>query len=263
MNSLPWKRRIAKFYPALNFKNLPRRIILIYHAVGSTPWALPETQFKQQIEWLKENTNIVPLDQILKPSAKCKKIQVALTFDDGYACIYHTVFPILNSAQAVGTIYINTQQIANDDSARKPPRPDLGYYPDEPFLTWNEVKELEKSHWEIGSHGVDHLDLTKEPLKTIQHELSASRATIQAMLQKPCAHFAYTYGKHSDVVRKAVKAGGYKTAVAGHHKRLHLDDDYALPRLNIQNDYSLSDFKNIILGKWDFMGSVHRLKKVI
>ena len=74
MNSLPWKRCIAKFYPAFNLKNQPRKIILIYHAIGNTPWALSEEQFRRQIEWLKENTHIVSLAQILTSSEKCKKI---------------------------------------------------------------------------------------------------------------------------------------------------------------------------------------------
>ena len=37
-------------------------------------------------------------------------------------------------------------------------------------------------------------------------------------------------------------------------------DLFALPRMNIANEYSLDDFKQIVQGKWDYLGLIHKLK---
>ena len=39
-------------------------------------------------------------------------------------------------------------------------------------------------------------------------------------------------------------------------------DLFAIPRINISNEYSLADFKNIIRGKWDFLGLFHWVKRL-
>lgn len=264
MNALLWKRHIAKFYPVFSKKNVQRKIILIYHAIGDGPWAISTENFKKQIRWLKENTDIISLTELLTNSARKNTTQVALTFDDGYSCLYDVVLPILQAENATATIYINTGWMGESEKARKKSRPDLGHYPDESFLTWDEVKKLDQNSWEIGSHGVDHIDLTKYPDDKVQSELAQSKITIEGRLQKKCAHFAYTFGKHSKKVQRYVAQTGYHYAAAAHHVALGKNDNHiALPRLNIQNDYSLEDFKNIIIGKWDFLGTIQHIKRYL
>ena len=262
MNSLRWKREIAKFYSLLPVAKKSRKIILIYHAVGTGPWAISTDIFKQQIQWLNENCKIVPITKLLTERSQENKIQVALTFDDGYACLYDTVLPILNAVKAVGTVYLNTGWI--NQESRKTSCPDLGHYPGEQFLTWNEVVALDEAGWEIGSHGVEHIDLTIQSSEVIRKELHDSKKEIEKQLKKPCHYFAYTFGRHSKLVRDAVGEAHYHYAVAAHHQSLlKSDDKVALPRLNVELGYSMDDFQSLVKGKWDFMGSIHRIKRMV
>lgn len=262
MNTLKWKRLISQYYSIFSQKNNSRKIILIYHAIGNSPWAILTENFRKQIQWLKKNTDIVSLTKLLTHSAKKNTIQVALTFDDGYACLHDIVMPILKAENATATVYINTGWMSENE--RKFSHPDLGHYPGELFLTWDEVKKLEQSGWEIGSHGVDHIDLTKHSNDKIQSELICSKTAIEKKLQKNCNHFAYTFGKHSKKLQRYVAQVGYHYAAAGHHATVNKkNNNFALPRLNIQNDYSLEDFENIIIGKWDFLGIIQRIKKYL
>lgn len=260
LKSLCWKRRIARL--CFFSKKNNRKIVLIYHAVGSGPWSIPTELFKQQIRWLKENVDIVPITELLNCHKRKNKTQVAITFDDGYSCLYSVVLPILKAEQIVATVYINTQWIADSEYTHKNSRADLGHYPNEKFLTWNEVNILSTQGWEIGSHGVDHIDLTKQSENIIQQELINSKITIEDKLQKKCTHFAYTWGRHNMLVESEVKNAGYQYAAAAHHGVITCTDNLlALPRMNVALEYTITDFKNMITGKFDFLSYIHRIKK--
>lgn len=263
MHSLPWKRLIGKLYAVFSTHHQSRKIVLLYHSVGTSPWAISVDCFKKQIRWLKQHHDIVSLDSLLSDTKQNKKTAVALTFDDGYACLYNTIFPILQAENAVATIYLNTDWIAENENIRKQSHPTLGHYPKEQFLIWPEVRILEQAGWTIGSHGANHLDLTKQSNSVILEELIRAKVTVETQLQKPCEHFAYTFGNHTKRLRQLVCQVGYRYAVAGHHTALknHFDN-MAIPRINIEIGYSFSDFKDIIFGKWDFLGAIHRAKQM-
>ncbi|MDP1574181.1 MAG: polysaccharide deacetylase family protein [Coxiellaceae bacterium] len=259
MNALRWKRKIGKLYAHLYAQSNNRCIILIYHAVGYGPWAISPDSFQAQISWLQKHCDIVSLSELLKPSDYSPRIRVAITFDDGYACLYQHVLPFLKKA----TVYLNTNWIGDEPLYRINSNSELGHYPSEQFLTWDEVKILEQSGWEIGSHGADHLDLTQQAAEKIASELRHSKEHIENKLQKPCHHFAYTWGRHNKNLRNTVATVGYHTAVAAHHQMLsHTDDVFSLPRLNVDRNYSLDDFKRVVLGEWDFIRFVHRVRNI-
>src|SRR3989338_8225913 len=113
VNSLKWKRSIARFYHPR--QKTGRKIILIYHAVGNGPWAISVENFKGQIQWLKKNCEIVSLSELLTSQHKKNITRVALTFDDGYACLHDTVLPILKTENAVAAVYINTGWMADNE----------------------------------------------------------------------------------------------------------------------------------------------------
>lgn len=260
MSTLLWKRRIGNLYPTPN--PCGRKVILIYHALGHGPEALPLQKFQEQMEYLQAHCEIVPLDSLLNTTNIGEKIQVALTFDDGYASVYDFAAPFLQTAHLPATVYLNTGWISENTAQRKASDASLGHTAGEFFLTWPEAIDLANQGWEIGSHGVEHLDLTKQPAALIQTELLHSKQEIESRLDRLCLHFCYTWGRHHQALRKAVAETDYQFAVAAHHAPVKSrEDPFALPRLHVANDYSLNDFKNIITGKWDFLGIIHRLKR--
>ena len=260
MNTLIWKRLIGKLYPAPLSSG--RRVILIYHAVGTGPQALPLEKFQQQVAWLQEYCEVVPLNTLLSHVNTGKKIQVALTFDDGYECVYRLAAPLLQAAKMPATVYLNTGWIGKNATHRKASDANLGHTAGESFLTWPEVTELANQGWEIGSHGVDHLDLTQQPLEVIQTELVHSKQHIESQLHRTCQHFCYTWGRHHQSLRNTVADVGYQFAVAAHHAPVtDQENRVTLPRLHAANEYTLADFKNIVMGKWDFLRMIHRIKR--
>ncbi len=79
------------------------------------------------------------------------------------------------------------------------------------FLSWDELRQLHRLGFEIGSHTTDHRILTRVPACQLAVELLASRQQIEENLQAPCLSVAYPNGSHADyspeVLAAASKAG--------------------------------------------------------
>lgn len=251
------KRLIGRFWRRLP-RIVDRRVVLIYHSVGSGPASAPEAMFRNQMAWLAEHADVATLDELVKNPGK-GGLRVALTFDDGYRSLCRVVAPVLRAYSFPATVYLNTGWIAEET-----PRcsdASLGHYPDEEFLIWKEVAELAGAGWEVGSHGIEHYDLTALPVPEVERQIMESKGDIEARLGRPCRHFAYTWGLHNENVRERLRSSGYRFAVAAHHAPLSDKSDlFALPRVDIRRDYNLDDFTALVRGEWDFLGLLHKLR---
>jgi peptidoglycan/xylan/chitin deacetylase (PgdA/CDA1 family) len=233
-----------------------RKAILIYHALGTSELAVPLKSFEEQIAWLKSNVDVVSLEELLIRDHG-HKIQVSITFDDAYGSVFDSAFPLLGRYGLVASVYANSACIS--DGARNLSDPSKGHYPAESFMTWSDLKKLCDAGWSIGGHGVDHVDLTRLDPDAVAFQLEECKKDLEQQLDCPCKEFAYTWGRHSCMVRQAVRDAGYSIAVAGLHRPVTADSDIcALPRLDVRADYTLSDFKNVVRGAWDFLGLIQK-----
>lgn len=238
-----------------------RRVILIYHAVGSGPLSLPEQSFREHMNWLAENARVISIDNLLEGEGSTG-LQVALTFDDGYESLYRTAAPILERAGLVAAAYLNTTCIG--DCQRVASDPSKGHYPGEQFLLWEEVVALRGLGWIIGSHGADHVDLTRLPDAEAHVQLKQSKAAVEERLGTGCNHFAYPWGHHNSRVRGAVAQCGYRWAAAGVHGAVFAGcDRYAIPRIDIRKDYELEDFIAVVRGDWDYLRFVQSARQFL
>lgn len=252
MSSLPWKRRIGRLHRRVQHSG-DRRLVLLYHSVGDSPWAVKEEQFRLQVNWLEKNSRVESLDALLRDPVT-PGLRVAITFDDGYSSLAAPGARILSDAGMTATVYLNTAEI--DETRGRPSDAEAGHYPDEVFLTWAGVHDLQSLGWIIGSHGMQHVDLTVQSRDRVTAELIGSRQTIESRLGVRCRHFAYTWGRNSTGVREAVRDAGYEFAAAAVHGPLSGSADrFAFPRVNIHHDYSIEDFVAIVRGDWDFLGT--------
>lgn len=259
MSSLVWKRRLGSSLGKLTVR-ADRKVILLYHSIGPKAPALTAERFKRQMEWLETHARIVALSSLLDPTP-ADGLQVAISFDDGYASVHDLAAAILASRGAAGTVYVNTGRMgegtrcASDESA--------GHYPGEAFMLWDEVAALRRAGWTIGSHGVEHLDLTASPAPAAEQELRDSKAQLEARLGAPCDHFAYTWGRYNLPLQGLVRRAGYASAVSGLHGPVARGSDrFALPRIDVRAEYELEDFIAGVTGAWDYLGVKQRMVRL-
>lgn len=90
MKSLNLKRHLGKIWPTAS-RN--RKVILLYHSVGNTPWGLSKEKFEEQINWLSDHCQILSLSELIK-AKESSNLQVAITFDDGYKSLHESAAPL-------------------------------------------------------------------------------------------------------------------------------------------------------------------------
>ncbi len=120
---------------------------------------------------------------------------ISITFDDASQTVYDTGFPILNSQGIPATFYFIT-----------------GFLTD-PWKT--QLRSMEDSGWEIGSHTVTHPDLTKLSPSELLFELNQSKNDLEAA-GLTITGFAYPYGSaHNNgaVLRQVKQTYSYARSV--------------------------------------------------
>jgi peptidoglycan/xylan/chitin deacetylase (PgdA/CDA1 family) len=80
-------------------------------------------------------------------------------------------------------------------------------------MTWDDVRELDRLGFTVGSHTCSHPNLTLLDAGELRGEMEQSKQTIEKQIGKPCRHLSYPHGHHSDQVCAAARAAGYITAV--------------------------------------------------
>jgi peptidoglycan/xylan/chitin deacetylase (PgdA/CDA1 family) len=111
-------------------------------------------------------------------------------------------------------------------------------------MSWDELKPFAADPLiSIGAHSITHCSLAQQTEIKAAHEMSASRARIEAVLQRPVVHLAYPYGDRIAAGAREfalARASGFKTAVTTRpgmvfpENARHLT---ALPRVSLNGNY--------------------------
>jgi peptidoglycan/xylan/chitin deacetylase (PgdA/CDA1 family) len=121
-----------------------------------------------------------------------------ITFDDGYRDVWGKASAVLARLHMPATAYIITNRISG---------------PDPSFLTWGDLRSLERRGIAIGSHTVTHTELTLLDDAQALVELRDSRGTLERHLGHPVQWFAYPAGREDARVVQLVREAGYVLAV--------------------------------------------------
>ncbi|WP_306253730.1 polysaccharide deacetylase family protein [Parvularcula sp. IMCC14364] len=234
--------------------------MLLYHAIGEGPDACLEERFAEQMAWLATHAKVVSLEDLLSVEDS-EYLQIAITFDDGYASVAQVAAPIMARHGFSGTVYLTVSCIEDSEELRRVSDPASGHLSGEQFMTWAEVRALESAGWLIGSHGLDHVDMTTRTPSELRRQLENARERIEDRLGSECRAFAYPWGRNDATSRTAVMTAGYAHGAGTLHGPLRYGSSLiAFPRIDIRREYRLDDFVCMLRGDWDFLGTVQNLK---
>ena len=212
-------------------------------------WSISLREFQKQMNFLKEQgyktISLSQLRDYLKEDLKDIELKdiklppeklIVITFDDARKGVYQYAFPILKGLGFSATIFIVPKWIEEPESIPQNER-----YSD--FLNWNQLRELQQSSFELGSHSYSHQDLTRLTAKEITFELNNSKKIIAERTGIEVQHFSYPYGKFNPPLSEEV-GKVYQTAVST-TKGLS-KSKYQYSRQWILNNTSLLNFQKLL-----------------
>ena len=172
-------------------------IVLFYHRVADdhpNDWTMSRKGFKQQIDWMQENFDIVSLEEAQQRimSSGNDRPTLSITFDDGYAENCEFALPLLVERQIPATYFVTTDHTFN----QKPFPHDVELDCPLPANTIESLVALDRAGIEIGAHTRTHPDLgsiTDE--RVLVDEVVAATIELEAVLERKIRYFAFPYGQ--------------------------------------------------------------------
>ena len=138
---------------------------------------------------------------------------VVLTFDDGYASVVETAWPLLQERGWTATLFVVTDSLqrelrfAWDDHATGDPADRLR------LSTGEELAKAAADGLDLGSHTCTHPLLTQVDQATLERELVTSRQVLGDLLGRPVSSIAYPAGAWDRRVRTAAGRAGYTVGI--------------------------------------------------
>lgn len=205
-------------------------------------WVCYDTEFAKQMNYLKEaGYQTLSLDEFVAIRSGDMPLPakpIVITFDDGYESNYQYAFPALKANDQKATIFVAPEP---DEHTRSLVAGIDG------FLTGEQMRELSDNGVDIQSHTLTHCILTEISPEQARYELSESRKRIHAITQKPVNHIAIPRAGYNRRVRRLVREEGYLTACGNRKGSSNgASDRWALPRIVIERDMTLDDFRQAI-----------------
>jgi len=187
--------------------------ILSYHNFAdncSSPLCAPAHVFDQQMKYLKDNgyrvITLGELYEFLKYRNALPKRSVVISIDDGYGSVYNIAWPILKKYGFRASLFIYTDFVGVSKNS----------------LTWDQLREMKRNGFEIGSHTMSHCDLTRQNkgedtqayISRLEKELGKSKQIINKKLKQDTVFLAFPYGRYDQRILNICERLGYKIAVS-------------------------------------------------
>jgi peptidoglycan/xylan/chitin deacetylase (PgdA/CDA1 family) len=223
--------------------------ILTYHHVGPNTDSkdalntVSTKSFEFQMEFLRRHGyQAISFDDLvegIKKGYTFSRNSVVIQFDDGYEDNYTNAFPIIKKYEIPAMVFLISDVVGNPG-----------------FLTWDQIKEMERYHFLAGSHTRHHYYLPSLSLEKAKDEIIGSKKVIENNLGHAIDYFAYPSGGFTIEDKEILKEAGFKAAGTTNRGKAKFNHDlYELKRIRM-NDGD-DRYKGLIL--WGKLSGYYNL----
>jgi peptidoglycan/xylan/chitin deacetylase (PgdA/CDA1 family) len=245
---------ISALYRAYMRRKGPLVRVLCFHDAPDKAW------FESVVRMLVTEFHVITPEEFHEHIFDQEKINVLLTFDDGYQSWIDICLPVMEEYGLKGIFFITSGLLDRADGGTSDTfmHKRLLISP-KPPLTWEGARKLLEAGNEIGGHTRTHADLGKLSLEDARIEIVADRERLTAKLGiKPLA-FAYPFGRkwniRPEIAPIAVQAGFHSTFLA-ETDFVQVNKETDIPRTLLEKDQPLLSTRLWVLGGYDILNKI-------
>ena len=210
--------------PAAAVRNWRRRLrgshsveILFHHVVADRPhrMGISTDEFFRHVQFLRRHYRIVSLADAIERlrTGRVSEPTVVLTFDDGYRDNLLTLRAIVEETGVPITMFVSTEHLSSGEEFAHDVRAgERGFAP----LTWDELRQMQREGFEIGSHTRTHFDCGSRDRAVLTGEIRGSRRELEQQLGIPIDLFSFPGGRPSNMSSEAmaIAAQSYRCSLS-------------------------------------------------
>lgn len=197
-------------------RRTPGLTVIGWHRVDDSgdPLSTPLTAFRRHLEELARwGAVVLPLDQAVAGlhAGTLPDRAVALTFDDGYASVVETAWPMLRERGLPATSFVVSDYLGGDRRFAW----DRGQRDHDGLRlsTAADVVAAAEEGLDIGSHTVSHPWLPALDPAELRRELAGSKDALEDLLGRAVTSTAYPTGGWDPAVRRGTDEAGYRIGI--------------------------------------------------
>lgn len=179
--------------------------ILFYHRVADTDpngWTISRRDFLRHLQWIEAHASFATLSEIAAGQRRGyrDRLQVAITFDDGYAENSEWVIDELVRRKIPCTYFVSVEHVLDNrpfDHDRDRGRP-------LPVNSVEQIREMSERGIEVGCHSWSHPDFGHVAARALQREIADARKTLQEWTGQSIDYFAFPYGQPHNITQAAI-----------------------------------------------------------
>ena len=196
-------------------------VIVAFHRIQETDpsdsLSIDTASFERHCRFFERHFHVVPLRELVRRLENGQPVDrhLAITFDDGYRDNFVNARPVLEKLSLPATFFVVTDWIGTDVV----PWWDQERGVRHSWMTWDEVRALHRSGFEVGGHTRSHVDLGQVCPVEARDEILGARLELECQIGARVDSFAYPYGgRHNvtDANRAVVKSAGFRCCCSGY-----------------------------------------------
>lgn len=232
--------------------------IAVFHDVPNAEW------FESMIEALMSVYHVISPEDFYTDTLDAEKINVLVTFDDGYQSWVDVALPVLEKYGVKGIFFINSGLIdvaENQTKADAFMSENLLITP-RPALSWNGVRALAGRGHTIGGHARTHANLATLQSSELEQEIADDKRVLEGQLSRPVTDFAYPFGtvRHMNAeVILTVRDAGYKRAYTAISRFVPKGETFLIPRMCIETGLTPRQLRRWVGGGFDLFSMIKNI----
>lgn len=206
--------------------------VLMYHSI-STKYdrsiCVSPQEFEQQMKWLYENgystVNLEDFSRALAGEAVLPERPIMISFDDGYSDNYAVAWPVMDQYDFRATFFVVSDKVNSYN------------------IDWDQLKDLQSKGNSIGSHTLDHKNLSRLDSTAQENELRKSKSDLESKLGINISAFCFPYGMYNKTTLSLLPKLGYTMSFTTNEGRVHYGDNtYELKRIHVWGGMPIAQF---------------------